>query len=449
MKKILALSFIVFLFIMSGCSGVVVNESTGFINVNDTHFILNGKPYFFVGTNLWYGCYLGSPGKTGNRERLIRELNNLQSTGIMNLRVCAASEESLMGRSIKPAIQISPNNYDEELLEGLDFLLFEMHKRDMKAVLFLNNYWQWTGGMAQYNAWFGDGKVPDPDDPNVGYGKFMDYSAEFYLNDKAKECFRNYLRMIITRVNKFNGIAYRDNPTIMAWQLANEPRPGRDLSIIKSAEIYYKWIDETAQYIHSLDPNHLVTTGNEGLAGSLQSEEIFLKSHESKYIDYATMHIWPKNWGWFDASNIDETYPSTEKNAIEYINKHLKYARQLNKPITMEEFGIPRDYEASKPGTPTTARDKYYKNVFAVIYDSAAAGAPIAGTNFWGWGGVGRGRNLDDKWREGDPYTGDPPQESQGLNSIYDTDLSTLEIISTHAAQMEKLRNKIQMAKIQ
>lgn len=442
MKKTCFVSLFIALLILEGCSSVRVNEKSNFISVKDAHFMLHGNPYYFAGTNLWYGCYLGSPGSTGNRERLIRELNNLKSLGITNLRICAASEESLMGSSIKPAIQKSPGVYDAELLEGLDFLLSEMRKRDMHAVLFLNNYWQWTGGMAQYNAWFGDGKVPDPDDPKVGYDKFMAYSAGFYLNENAKRCFRDYIKMIVTRINKFTGIPYYEDSAIMAWQLANEPRPGRDLSVIKTADIFYKWIDETAQYIHSLDPNHLVTTGNEGLAGSLESEEIFIKSHQSRFIDYSTMHLWPKNWGWFNAMNIAETYPRTEKNAVEYINKHMQYARKLNKPIVMEEFGIPRDNENYAAGTPTTARDNYYKKIFEVIYDSAKEGAPIAGTNFWGWGGIGRGRHPEYKWSDGDPYTGDPAQEPQGLNSIFDTDLPTIEIISTHGRKMENLMLK-------
>lgn len=439
MKKLSLLFILSGFLLFEGCSSLFVKEQPNYIKVNGTQFELAGRPYYFVGTNLWYGCYLGSPGQTGNRERLIRELDKLKSLGITNLRVCAASEESEMGRSVKPAIQKSPGVYDEDLLEGLDFLLAEMNKREMHAVLFLNNYWQWTGGMAQYNAWFGDGKVPDPDDPNVGYGLFMDYSAEFYNNDKAKEQFKKYLFDIVNRKNKFTDKYYYEDPAIMAWQLANEPRPGRNEKYI---EQFYVWIEETAQYIHSLDPNHLVTTGNEGLAGSLQSEEIFLKSHESKYIDYATMHLWPKNWGWFDANKIDETYPATEKNAIEYIGKHLNFARHLNKPITMEEFGIPRDSENYKIGTPTTARDKYYSVLFKVVEDSAAAGAPLAGTNFWGWGGEGRSINDDNVWRIGDPYTSDPAQEPQGLNSVFDTDYSTLKILKIHSMKMEKLREK-------
>jgi mannan endo-1,4-beta-mannosidase len=108
----------------------------------------------------------------------------------------------------------------------------------------------------------------------------------------------------------------------------------------------------------------------------------------------------------------------------------------------MEEFGIPRDSEKCKTGTPTTVRDKYFNAIFKVVEDSAAAGAPIAGTNFWGWGGEGRSMNSDNVWRVGDPYTNDPAQEPQGLNSVFNTDYSTLDIIKTHCLKMDKLREK-------
>lgn len=72
----------------------------------------------------------------------------------------------------------------------------------------------------------------------------------------------------------------------------------------------------------------------------------------------------------------------------------------------------------------------------------AAEGAPIAGSNFWGWGGFGRARGGDFIWREGDPFTGDPPQEPQGLNSVFDVDASTLAILRAHAEAMQSLSNK-------
>ncbi len=437
MRKLCAVLSLLFLsFTLNSCSTFFLKESPKFIKVIGTQFELNGRPYYFTGTNLWYGCYIGSPGKTGDRPRLKRELDELKSLGITNLRILGASEESYIKNSLRPAIQTAPGIYDKDLLNGLDYLLYEMGKRGMHAVIFLNNYWEWTGGMAQYNDWANGGGGVDP--ANNNYGNFMDYSATFYQNEKAQDMYLNFVYMLVTRENKYTGKQYYEDPTIMAWQLANEPRPGRNAYW---DDEYYRWLNTTAQFIHDIDPNHLVSTGNEGLAGSLDDSVNYITAHRSKYIDYLTMHLWPKNWGWFNAKNIAGTYPRTERNAVNYIDTHIRFARELDKPLVMEEFGLPRDSEKCKPGTPTTARDRYFKKILGLVYDSAAAGAPIAGTNVWAWGGEGRGRHPDDKWRPGDPFTGDPPQEPQGLNSIYNTDTTTLAVFKVNSEKMRELRN--------
>lgn len=420
---------------LEACSSFLFWGKPDYVRVDGMQFEFDGKPFYYTGTNMWDGCYLGSTGNTGDRPRLLRELDDLKSLGITNLRVLGASEESYIENSLKPAIQIKPGVYDENLLDGLDFLLSELDKRGMHAVIFLNNYWEWSGGMAQYVDWANGGGGVDA--ANGNYAAFMDYSASFYVNQKAQSLFYNFVTDLVTRRNQYDGRYYYEEPSIMAWELANEPRPGRDDRYLQQ---YYQWIDSTAHFIHALDPNHLVTTGSEGLIGNLQDSTIFVTCNRSKYIDYLTFHLWPKNWGWFDAKNIDKTYSRTESNAIGYIDKHIALARLLDKPIVMEEFGMPRDSELCKPGTPTTARDRYFRKILRIIYDSAATGAPIAGTNVWGWGGEGRGLHPDDRWQPGDPFTGDPPQEAQGLNSIYDVDTTTLAIFNRNAMEMIALR---------
>ncbi|HEX7571885.1 MAG TPA: mannanase, partial [Bacteroidota bacterium] len=164
--------------------------------------------------------------------------------------------------------------------------------------------------------------------------------------------------------------------------------------------------------------------------------EYALRTHESKYIDYMTFHLWPLNWGWFNPMKIGETLPSSEEKAVEYIRTHLAVARQLNKPAVLEEFGFPRDSARCSPESPTTARDSYYARILGVLADSAGAGAPIAGSNFWGWGGSARGKNADNVWRKGDPFVGDPPQEPQGFNSVFLADTTTRRLLRAHAFRM-------------
>ena len=78
-----------------------------------------------------------------------------------------------------------------------------------------------------------------------------------------------------------------------------------------------------------------------------------------------------------------------------------------------------------------------YSSLF--LQSNQEAGAPMAGTNVWIWGGEGRGQHPDDRWLPGDPFVGDPPQEPQGFNSIYDSDSTTIAILKDHAGKMELL----------
>ncbi len=160
MRKLLLLAATLALFSAAAHSAPT---QSGFVTVKGKHFVLDGKPYYFAGANLWYGMYLGSPGNTGDRARLTKELDQLAAQGMLNLRVLAISEASTLKRAVTPAVLQSPGKVDETLWKGLDFLLDEMAKRDMKAVLYVNNFWQWSGGMSQYVAWFNGKPVLDPD----------------------------------------------------------------------------------------------------------------------------------------------------------------------------------------------------------------------------------------------------------------------------------------------
>ena len=420
-------------------TGATGAGQSGFVTVKGRHFELGGKPYYFAGTNLWYGMYLGSPGASGDRARLAKELDQLAAQGVRNLRVLAISEASTLKRAVTPAVLQQPDSADETLWKGLDFLLEEMRKRDMRAVLYLNNFWQWSGGMSQYMAWFNGKPVMDPD-VTGDWNAFMDNSAAFYREPRAQQAFRHVIRQLISRKNSVNGRMYADDPTIMSWQLANEPRPGSDANARPHFDVFAKWIDETAGYIKSLAPKQLVSTGNEGWMGTAGSRELFVQSHTTSNVDYLTYHMWAPNWQWFNPKNAAATYDDAWKKMQDYLDWHIDTANKMGKPIVLEEFGINRDDGSFSPSATTVYRDRFYGQIFALIERRAAAGDAIAGSNFWAWGGVGRTANPDFMWKAGDSFVGDPPQEPQGLYCVFDSDASTIAIIRAHAQQMAKLR---------
>lgn len=430
------------LLLSSGCSLIpFLAPSPEVIRVHNGRLYEGEDPYLFAGVNLWYGPYLAMDDTGGGRERLRRELDMLAADGVTNLRLPALTERSRIPWALRPSVVNGPGDLNEALLEGLDIMLDEMARRNMRAVLFLTNYWEWSGGMTSYLDWADSSSFVDPE--RDGWDRYMDYAGSFGANERAQTMFREHLRQVVQRVNTVNGRRYAEDPTIMSWQLANEPRPGT-VSDVGHAMLpaFVTWVDATARYIKSLDSLHLVSTGSEGVIGSLVSEENFLRIHRSPAIDYLTFHLWPVVWRWYDPKDPDSTAASAESLSVAYIHQHIRLARQLGKPSVMEEFGMSRDTGGYDPRTLVTVRDRWFRMFFDIIEDSAAAGAPIVGSNVWAWGGEGRGTPPTYRYRPGDPFTGDPSHEPQGFNSVFDTDSTTRTILREHATTLRQLRDR-------
>ncbi|USX16329.1 cellulase family glycosylhydrolase [Oxalobacteraceae bacterium OTU3CAMAD1] len=424
--------------IVSAADGAPVSKGD-FVTAKKTHFARKGQAYYIVGANFWYGGYLGAPKGVGERARLLKELDSMRAIGINNLRVLAVSEKTDMKSAVSPATTAKPGEYDENLLVGLDFLMAEAAKRDMTVVLYLNNFWQWSGGMTQYLNWFEGTPALDPN-VTKDYDDYMKKNARFYVNAAAQKEYRNVIQKIVKRVNTITGKPYSEDPILMSWQLANEPRPGNGNATPEEKKAYVKWIDETAAYIHSLDKNHMVSSGSEGLAGSAQDAQLFLDSHRTKHIDYLTYHLWPKNWGWFDSKDPTGSWDGAITKSRNYLTSHIDLAKKLDKPIVLEEFGLDRDGASFSIKATTKIRDRFYREVFDFVYDGAKKGDPIAGFNFWAWGGAGRAANADYWWKPGNDFVGDPPQEEQGLYSVFDSDTSSLKLIKEYADKLNTIK---------
>lgn len=397
-----------------------------FSTVLNGHFFRSGVRQDFIGTNFWYGPILGSEGFGGKRERLVRELDSLKSLGITNLRVLAGGDGPQgQPQQIYPSLQEEPGVYNDSLFVGLDFFMAEIAKRDMQAVLYLNNAWGWSGGYNVYLRWAArkEGKE---------LGTWIN-SSEFYTNETAKQLFWDNVRNIVSRRNSITGKLYKDDPAIFSWQFANEPRPfSRDSATV---DAFCDFIWKTASYIKSLDPNHMFSTGNEGSMGCNDGDLALAERLNScPDIDYVTIHIWPSNWNWAHAATLQEDFRGAVFKTDNYIDGHIAICEKFRKPMVIEEFGFPRDGGELADGTPTTLKDAYYKHVFDRLISSRNEGGVIAGVNFWGWGGFAKRPDGHTDWRPGDDYGCDPAQEPQGLFSVYANDESTIAVIKDAAA---------------
>jgi len=425
-------------FIAIGCAHLRTGSSRSneFVRVRNGRFELNGQPHFYAGANMWFCCYLGDATLPGGRRRLVRELDRLQNLGVTNIRLLAGSESSPLVAAISRGITRAPGDYAENLLVGLDFTLAEMAKRNLRGILYLSNYWQWSGGFSQYVSWATGEPIPDPDKPPGDWNALMRMSARLYQTPAANDFYRNYIRKIIARQNTVNGRIYCDDPAIMAWELANEPRAGADYNKIeRDLPVFTGWLEATAQLIHELDPNHLVCSGTEGIRGCLDSADAFIASHKTPQLDYVTVHIWAKNWGWLKDPVLGNDFEAAAAKAKDHLEQHTKIATDiLKKPLVLEEFGLPRDHEEYSPTSPTIARDEYYRRMFDLVVESCRAGRALQAGNFWAWGG--EGRSAAKPGTTANAFVGDPFSEPQGLNCVFDTDTSTQAII---AATNQKL----------
>ena len=90
-----------------------------FVTVRDGKFYCDGKPYYFIGTNYWYGPLLASPGETGDRERLAKELDFLAAHGMRNLRILAGAEgPDDQPTRVTPGLQQSPGQVQPRAARG-------------------------------------------------------------------------------------------------------------------------------------------------------------------------------------------------------------------------------------------------------------------------------------------------------------------------------------------
>ena len=417
---------------LGGCGAAAAPDT--FVRREGKGFTRGGKPYRYAGANAWYLAWLGAGAPIGDRTRLTRELETLKGLGVTNIRLLAGAEEGPLRNSVRPGFIDQQGKYNLDLLEGLDFALAEMAKRNMTAVLYVSNFWEWSGGFMTRLYW-ATGKYLNMNDPAHPWPAFPDMASEFYANPQATRGYFDYLATLIGRTNGFNNRRYADDPTIMAWQLGNEPRPGVTPAVIDAhLPAFYKWIGDSAALIRKLAPNQLVSLGMEGTIATNGREDIVLRAHQD--IDYLTAHIWPLNWGWVDGKDLAGTWDAGKAKVDDYLSTHIRLAEKAGKPLVFEEFGFPRDGELYAPSVPTTFRERYYKLIYAAAQaHSSGAGGSVSGTNFWGWTGEARAQHGDHHFQPGDTqYMGDPPHEPQGWYGNFDSDENIMAVIREHSA---------------
>ncbi|KAJ7982569.1 Mannan endo-1,4-beta-mannosidase-like protein [Quillaja saponaria] len=126
-------------------------------------------------------------------------------------------------------------------MQALDFVVLEARKYRVKLILSLSNNYHDFGGRPQYVQWAEDARVPVSNDD------------DFYTNPIIKAYYKNHIKLVLTRINTVTKITYKDDATIMTWELMNEPRCQVDFS----GKTINGWVHEMAAYVKSIDNKHL------------------------------------------------------------------------------------------------------------------------------------------------------------------------------------------------
>ncbi|MBP7936323.1 MAG: cellulase family glycosylhydrolase [Phycisphaerae bacterium] len=359
----------------SSNSAKVLAENRGFVRRDGLHFLLNGQRIHVAGANSYYQMIHRRTGHAGADEIL----DEMQARSMTVLRTWAFQDEVEQGG----CLQCAPHRrlgrrerpidfIDSATLMALDQTLAAADARGIRVVLTLVNNWDDYGGMNRYTVW--------------RYGSVR--HDAFYTDSTIRGWFKDFIALLVHRVNTVNGRMYRDEPTIFAWQLANEARSSWNL-----AGALNDWIGEMSAYIKSVDPNHMVSTGIEGFYNTGHAEcntdlwmcacgQDFIDNHLHPSVDYASCHIWPLNWGW---DPIGHTTWAMAK-ARQFLQQRIDHAHDvLGKPLMVDEYGVPRDNHGTGPsGGPTTVRERFFQDLYyASCEASASSGGPLAGTALW------------------------------------------------------------------
>ncbi|KAF8008220.1 hypothetical protein BT93_K2022 [Corymbia citriodora subsp. variegata] len=354
---------LVTLLLRVSCEAVVNEiEGSGFVGTNGKRFVANGKPLYLNGFNAYWMMYLASSPST--RDKVASAFQEAAKNGMNVARTWAFSD------GVNQALQTSPGIYNEDMFKGLDFVISEARRNGVYMILSLVNNWNEFGGKNQYVQWARNS------------GQSLSNDDEFFTNSVTKGYYKNHIKAVLTRVNTITGVAYKDDPTIFAWELMNEPQCQSDLS----GKSLQDWVSEMASYTKSIDSNHILEVGLEGFYGqSVPGKQQnnpsgvlvgtdFISNNQVPQVDFASIHIYPESW----------LPNATEADQAAFVDKWVQAHIQdsntiLNKPIILGEFGK----SSKSPGYSLEKRDSYFKRLYDAIYASASNQGSCAGGFFW------------------------------------------------------------------
>lgn len=343
-KHINALLLLSSLLLFLGCSlfGSDKDERAidgDFISVDDGNLRLSGERFHFAGTNAYY-----LPNYQIIDSSVVNRAFNLFEESELRVVRMWAFYDGPPAYQNDNSIQPEPRVYNESSLVALDQVIAKGKEKGIYFILPFINYWSELGGIEVYNGWCGE------------EGRNM---SAFINNSECQSIFKDYISMLLNRVNTVTGIAYKNEPAIMLWEIGNELRNPEG-----SVEELRDWYQDIAQYVKSIDQNHLVATGEEGFDdaslgeftnnGSFVHPDYSSEDYSNTYvlradqgtsyvlntqipeIDVASAHWYPDVFGF--GLQLDEDLNTAQE---AWLRDHQNIANEVGKPFILGEYGFP------------------------------------------------------------------------------------------------------------
>ena len=244
------------------------------------------------------------------------------------------------GDGLPQGFQPSAGEINEQRMATMDYILADARQYGIRVIPVLANNWEDYGGAKQYLRWTGSQSAP---------------IEAFYTDAAAQQLFRNYINHMVTRTNSITGVTYANDPTILAWELVNEPRG--------AAQDVANWSLQVGDFVKSLDPNHLITVGMDKYMADTGLGTVCA----AKPVDFCSVHVYLENGG-------RPYYP--DQGALRLaLQSYASQAAAAKKPLEIGEIGV------SKATAP------FGKEPFEVLRetlkDANTAGAK--GWLIWNW----------------------------------------------------------------
>ncbi|KAM0788312.1 hypothetical protein ACM66B_001455 [Microbotryomycetes sp. NB124-2] len=238
----------------------------------ESSLTLDGQTYRVVGPNIyWLGLDENvSPSPSYPSKQRVREAMAIAvAMGANTVR------SHTLGISTGNQYSVWPNAWqtNDAAFEAIDYAIWAARNYGLRLIIPLTDEHQYYhGGKYDFIRWAGL-------DTSNGY--------QFYTDYGVRDMFKSYIRVILEHVNQFTGVAYKDDPTIMAWETGNE----LGAWMLRAGAPTKEWTEDIAAFIKSFAPNQLIADGTDGLideSGVLRNEGVAALG-----VDLVTDHLYP------------------------------------------------------------------------------------------------------------------------------------------------------------